>query len=130
MSEFDRQSVGRRRLQRAAFIIGVIAATWAGVLEIFGGFDLKVLGHLVTSNNPERLWIAAIGAFALFFATGGSVRHVADWQPGPKTRALQTMLGGRVIAGLGRVLRVVTPGRAALVLAAATFVFGVAYATT
>jgi len=102
--------VNRRRvISVAALIVAGAAIAWALVLSTYGGFDFRLLGATVTTNEPLRPLALAALALAVFAASHGTAR----------TEAYLAAVSARVPA------RVV-----ALALATAVTLGGIVYNTT
>lgn len=108
-----------RIVRLATLVMASVSAVWAIRLLIFGGINFVVRGHLVRSNDPWRPFEWAFGSVVVFAIAGGVPVMQGVWR-----RAVQRLQLVPVVS------RFVSARGGALVIAAAVFATGAAYATT
>lgn len=68
-----RNRIRSRPLQRLALIVAALAAAWALLLLLFGGFDLALGGVSITTHNARRPLLVTAAAVLAFVLVGGDV---------------------------------------------------------
>lgn len=99
----------RRVIKGAAIAIATLGLLWTLVLAIQGGFETRILGLRITTNDPLRPLLFAAVALTVVIMTGGAVRFSLRWL------AALGRLDDRLLAGI---------------LTAGILVFGLVYSST
>jgi hypothetical protein len=103
------ESRSRRAVRVTALTLFALTFAWAAFLLLAGGFDTRLFGARVTTNEPLRPLLIASVLLTVFIMSGGVVRSTDRW-----------------IAAV----RGIPPAAAALAVAILTALAGIAFATT
>lgn len=91
-----------RLIRELSFALAVIGAAWMTWLIVVGGFELRIFGQTITSNEPVRPFLLASVALAVFIWSGPGADRAWQWVrdacAGADDRVVATLLAGGVAA--------------------------------
>jgi len=65
-------------IARISAVVCVIAAAWAAYLYLHGGYDARILGIRIRSNDPSRLLYVSVAAALVWLGIHGVGRALID----------------------------------------------------
>jgi len=68
------------------------AVVWAAALVLFGGFNARLFGIAIRSNNPDRVVVIACIALAGYFVAGGRIQRETVRRLGAGSRVVHALI--------------------------------------